>query len=137
MALEMKQSTRFGLVGIAALALLSGIHWLRGLSGVWGQTASYFLGVMPNVAAAIAIPFVFMGIVADQKKDQSLSNLRRWFYVSAVLSCCGLLGWEFIQRTSDRLIFDMNDLGATVVGSLLAYAIFLAVTPTAPPSNDS
>lgn len=125
-----KQSTRYGLVGIAALALLSGVHWIRGLSGELVPVAAYLVGVLPNMVAAIVIPFVFMGIVADQKKDGPPTTIQRWFYVSVITSCFGLLGWELIQRTSDRLIFDLNDLLATVVGSMIACAIFFAITPT-------
>ena len=132
---EWKQSTRFGLVGIAALALLSGVHWIRGLSVELVPAADYLIGVLPNVAAAIAIPFVFMGIAADQKKDAPPTTIQRWFYVSLVASCIGLLGWELIQQTSDRLIFDVNDIGATVVGSTIACAIFLAITRTARHNN--
>ena len=125
-----KQSTRYGLVGIAALALLSCVHWIRGLSGELVPAVAYLVGVLPNVVAAIAIPFVFMGIIADQKKDAPPTTIQRWFYASVITSCFGLLGWELIQRTSDRLIFDFNDLLATVVGSMIACAIFLAITPT-------
>ena len=125
-----KQSTRYGLVGIAALALLSCVHWIRGLSGELVPVVAYLVGVLPNVVAAIAIPFVFMGIIADQKKDAPPTTIQRWFYASVITSCFGLLGWELIQRTSDRLIFDFNDLLATVVGSIIACAIFFAITPT-------
>ena len=124
-----KQSTRYGLVGIAALALLSCVHWIRGLSGELVPVLAYLVGVLPNVVAAIAIPFVFMGIIADQKKDAPPTTIQRWFYASVITSCFGLLGWELIQRTSDRLIFDLNDLLATVVGSMIACAIFFAITP--------
>ena len=130
MTKDLKLSTRYGLTGIGALALLSVVHWMRGLSNEWIPTVSYLLGVAPNILAAIAIPFVFMSIVADHKKDASPTSLRRWTFASLGMSLVGLIGWEFIQRTSDKLIFDVNDLGATLVGATLACAIFYVITPT-------
>ena len=127
----MKLSTRYGLVGLGALALLSVSHWIRGLSGDWSPVLAYLLGVLPNLAAAIAIPFVFMGILADQKKDAPLSVIRNWFFGSVIASFVGLLGWELIQQRSDRLVFDLNDIGATIVGSTIAIPVFAAVTKRA------
>ena len=49
----MKLSTRYGLVGLGALALLSVGHWIRGLSGDWPPVLAYVLGVLPNTAAAL------------------------------------------------------------------------------------
>ena len=127
----MKLSTRYGVVGLAALALLSIGHWVRGLSGEWEPALAFFLGVLPNVAAAIAIPFIFMGVLADQKKDAPLSVIRNWFFGSVIVSFVSLLGWELIQQKSDRLVFDLNDIGATIVGSAIAIAVFAAVTKRA------
>ena len=42
----MKLSTRYGLVGLGALALLSVSHWIRGLSGDWSPVLAYLLGVL-------------------------------------------------------------------------------------------
>ena len=124
----MKLSTRYGLVGLGGLELLTGGHWIREISSDEAPALVYILGVLPNVAAAIAIPFVFMGAFSDQKKDASLRSLRNWFFASLVVSCAGLFGWEFIQRTSDRLVFDIDDLVATVFGSFLSLVIFAAIT---------
>lgn len=123
-------STQYGLMGLGTLALLSLVHWMRGLSNEWIPTVSYLLGVAPNILAAIAIPSVFMSIVADQKKDASPTSLRQWYVASLAMSFAGLIGWEFIQTTSDKLIFDVNDLGATLVGTTLTYALFYVITPT-------
>ena len=119
------------MTGAKPLQVQSVGHWIRGLSGDWSPALAYVLGVLPNTAAAIAIPFVFMGILADQKKDAPLSVIRNWFFGSVIASFVGLLGWELIQQRSDRLVFDLNDIGATIVGSAIALAVFAAVTKRA------
>ncbi|OYY63586.1 hypothetical protein [Sphingomonas sp. 28-62-11] len=129
----MKLSSRYGLIGIGGLALLSLTHWLRSLNGDWPSVVSYLIGVMPNVAAAIAIPFVFMGIWADQRKDAPVGVVRRWFFPTAAMSLAGLIGWELIQRGSGGLVFDVNDLGATVVGTVIGAGLFALVTPRTAP----
>ena len=72
-----------------------------------------------------------MGILADQKKDAPLSVIRNWFFGSVIASFVGLFGWELIQQRSDRLVFDVSDIGATIVGSAIAIAVFAAVTKRA------
>ena len=124
----MKLSTRYGLVGLGGLTLLTVGHWVREVSSNGAPASIYILGVLPNIAAAIAIPFVFMGIFADQRKDASLRSIRNWFFASVFVSCAGLFGWEFIQRTGDRLVFDTDDLIATLIGSVLSLGIFATIT---------
>lgn len=124
----MKLSTRYGLVGICSLALLTLVHWVRAQPKDWPAEFGYMLGVLPNALAAIAIPFVLMGIVADQKQALTRSKIRFSFYASVALSCAGLIVWEFIQRSSDRLIFDTDDLLATLFGSLFSIAVFMLIT---------
>ena len=101
---------------------------MRELSSDGAPALVYILGVMPNIAAAIAIPFVFMGIFADQRKDASLRSIRNWFFAAVLVSCTGLFGWESIQQTSNRLVFDIDDLIATFFGSVLSLGIFAAIT---------
>ena len=50
----MKLLTRYGLVGIGALGALSLVHWGRTLQYEAPEIVLYLLGVLPNVAAAIA-----------------------------------------------------------------------------------
>jgi hypothetical protein len=57
-----KPSTRYGVVGISALGLLSLVHWGRRSQYDGPEIVMYLMGVMPNVAAAIAIPFVLLSI---------------------------------------------------------------------------
>lgn len=137
----MKLSTRYGLAGIAGLALLSAVHTLRD-SVVRPITGDYLLGVLPNFAAAIAITFVLLGIWADHTKAPSFKAAQRAFIAAASISGIGLTGWEIVQRTSSRFVFDRDDLMATGVGLIVATLIFRAMTPGRiapvwnPPPND-
>lgn len=91
--------------------------------------SAYLLGVLPNLAAALAITFVLLSIWADHDKTLSFTALRRRFVVSASISGLGLLGWELVQRTSDRFVFDPHDIGATAIGIGLAGFLFYSLTP--------
>lgn len=124
----MKLATKYGLVGIGALAALSLAHWLRrsgyGGGGIW----VYILGVVPNLVAAVAIPFVALSAWADQNQGASYAAIRRCFVVVALVSAVGLVAWEFLQLTG-RLVFDAHDLGATIVGLGVGWLLFWLVTP--------
>ena len=61
----MKLSTRYGAVGIAALAALTAVQWLRENGQSKGEIPAYLLGVLPNLFAAIAITFVVLSFFAD------------------------------------------------------------------------
>ncbi len=125
----MKASTRYGLAGIAALAGLSLVHWLREIRFSRGDASDYLIGVAPNLCAAVAITFVVLSVWADQQKQVAYPAARRWFAIAAAISGVGLLGWEVFQRTSDNLVFDMHDIGATLAGLVISGAIFHLVTP--------
>lgn len=122
-------STRYGLAGISALALLSVVHWLRDGSGKFGPIGNYLIGVLPNFAAAIAITFVLLSIWADQKRDGNFVAAQRWFAGCASVSGVGLIGWEFFQRTSRKFVFDPHDVLATFVGIGTASLLFYVITP--------
>lgn len=124
----MRASTRYGLVGIAALALLAGVHWLRDVRVALPPTGVYLLGVLPNFAAAIAITFVLLSIWTDQNRAAGVASVKRAMLICALISGVGLVAWEFFQKTSDRLIFDPHDLGATLVGLVAAILAFYALT---------
>ena len=125
----MKLSTRYGIAGIAALATLTGVQWLREMKLPHDEVSDYLLGVLPNFCAALAITFVLLSILADQLKLNGTPAARRWFLFSAAVAGVGLLGWEAFQRTSDNFVFDYNDVGATLVGLVLSYFVFRLVTP--------
>lgn len=120
---------RYGLLGIAALATLSFVHWVRGRPPMDAPVLTYLLGVSPNVLAAVAIPFVCMGVWADQKPDAPLDLAWKGFAGISVLTGIALIAWEFNQVSSRRLVFDPHDIGATLVGLVLSVLLFAATTP--------
>ena len=125
----MKLATRYGLAGIGGLALLSFGHWLReGMSTV-GQPIEYLLGVLPNFAATIAVAFVFLSIWADRKGPLTFVEARTRFFICATVSGVGLVAWEFMQLTGDRLVFDFDDISATGIGLCAAGLLFFILTP--------
>ena len=121
----MKMSLRYTLVGLGALATLSFVGWLREIHFDGGEVASFLIGVLPNVAAAIAIPYVLLGIWIER-------NYTRL----ALFAGGGLIAWEFLQQSSRRLVFDFNDLGATLVGLLIGWLIFKRLTTQADTTAD-
>jgi glycopeptide antibiotics resistance protein len=87
------------------------------------------MGVLPNVAAAIAIPFVLLSIWADQNQNASYADARRSFVVVMLAAGAGLIAWEFIQQSSRTLVYDTHDIGATILGLGLGYLLFTLTTP--------
>lgn len=127
----MKLSTRYALVGIGALGALSLVHWGRKLQYDGAEVVLYLMGVLPNAAAAIAIPFILLSIWADQNQTASYAAARRSFVVVTLGTGVGLVAWEFIQQSSRSLVFDNHDIGATIVGLGLGCLLFALVTPRA------
>ena len=125
----MKLATRYGLAGIGGLALLSFGHWLREGRSIVGQPGEYLLGVLPNFAASIAVAFVLLSIWADRNGPLTFAAARNHFLICATVSGVGLVAWEFVQLTGDRLVFDLHDISATGIGLCAAGLLFLALTP--------
>lgn len=117
-------ASRAGVTGICALAALSAVHWLRDDVGGWGApSVVYALGVLPNLTAAVAIPYVLLGIWADRTKAGDPAAAFRMLVALALFGAAGLLVWELIQRRSSTLVFDLHDVGATVIGAATAVAL--------------
>lgn len=116
------------MAGIAALALLSGVHLLRDQALPPEPTRDYLLGVGPNFAAALAITFVLLSIWSDRNKDAAFAASKRAFFICAAISGIGLTAWELFQMTSKRLVFDPHDLGATLVGIGVAGVLFFVLS---------
>jgi hypothetical protein len=125
----MKLPTRYALAGIGALAVLSLVHWGRKMQFDAPEIISYLMGVMPNVVAAIAIPFVLLGIWADQQPTSSYSALRQRFVIVSLIAGLGLIAWELLQQSSPALVFDLHDIGATLIGLGIGVILFVFLTP--------
>jgi hypothetical protein len=128
----MRLSTRCGLTGIGALALLAAVHQLRGMERSPRPISDYLIGVLPNFAAAIAITFVLLSFWADQNPNAGIASAKRPFLLCASVSALGLLAWELFQKTSSRLVFDLHDVGATLVGVAVAGILFYILAPRSP-----
>jgi hypothetical protein len=131
----MQPSLRYGLAGIGALALLSLVQWLREQHLHPGPLGKYLLGVTPNFAAAIAITFVLLSVWADKNRGATIASARKGFAACAAISGFGLIGWELIQRTSGRFVFDFSDILATLLGIGASALLFHAISPSADAEN--
>jgi hypothetical protein len=88
----------------------------------------YLLGIAPNfIAAALIFPFAaltFRDSYANDIQKGDSSNLDKWFWSGLLISQIGLITWEFLQK-SGKLIFDTNDILATIAGGVTAVGIYL------------
>ncbi len=120
----MTHATKHAFTGMTALAVLSLGHWARAAGVFASPLATFILGVLPNVAAAVAIPSITAGALADMRKDRQVPIDLRTFTMLNLGSVAGLVAWEFVQRGSLSLRFDPADLAATFVGAAVAQWVF-------------
>jgi hypothetical protein len=117
-------SQRLALTGMGGLAALTGTQWLREHVRDPAPAAGFALGVMPNLAAAFAMPLVLASFFPSISGTPITVRSRRTYTWILAFTLTGLCGWEFVQTRSERFVFDLNDLVATVLGSLFAYGAF-------------
>lgn len=125
----MKLSTRYGLAGLGGLALLTLVQWARQEHLQHGAVLTYLIGVGPNFAAAIAITFVLLGAWSEQRPGADGARQRLRFYLSAAISGAGLLGWEAVQMLSRNLVFDWQDVLATLAGIAVCFLLNRTLSP--------
>jgi hypothetical protein len=88
---------------------------------------NYFLGIAPNFFPAIGIPALFVVFMMQLKSANKLLNEKR-FLTANLISIIGLVGWEFIQTSSEKLHFDWNDVLWTFIGAAIFQLIWV-LTP--------
>lgn len=113
------------------MGALSLVHWGRTLQYDAPEIVFYLMGVLPNVAAAIAIPFVLLSIWADQKPTATYQAARRTFAILTLVAVVGLIAWELMQQSSLSLFFDYHDIAATIFGLVVSWLLFVLLTPRA------
>ena len=109
---------------MAGLAALSATHWMRENVLDPSPVLAFALGVLPNLAAAFAMPLILASLVPLSAGAPDSSQGRRTYVWILAFTAFGLCAWEFIQARSNRFVFDTNDLVATACGSALAYLAF-------------
>jgi hypothetical protein len=113
--------TALSLAGVLGLALLSGTHWARESIPHPGGALAFALGVLPNLAAAFAMPLILASFLPSISGKPPSENARRKFVLLLSFTTLGLCSWELIQTFSQRFYFDLNDLAATLAGAVLAF----------------
>lgn len=89
---------------------------------------AFVLGWMPNYLAGLgfmALGIAILALAGDLTRDARLPGLAHPFMLLvAAGSLLGLIGWEFAQQAG-RLVFDVDDILATVGGVLTGYGLFV------------
>jgi hypothetical protein len=117
-------SQRLALTGMGGLAALTATQWLREHVRDPAPAMAFALGVMPNLAAAFAMPLVLASFFPSISRIPITVRSQRMYTWLLAFTLIGLCGWEFVQTRSERFVFDLSDIGATVLGSLSAYGVF-------------
>jgi hypothetical protein len=115
---------RLSITGMVGLAALSATHWMRDNILDPSPALSFALGVLPNLAAAFAMPLILASLVQLSSHPPDTAKIHRTYWWILSFTAAGLCSWEFIQARSSRFVFDTDDLVATVFGSILAYVAF-------------
>lgn len=129
----MQTTTRYALPGIAALAALEAVHYVRREQLPLSAIDQQVIGSAPNFFAAIAISFVLLAIWSAGATTSRLASSTRAFLACAAISGLSLTAWEFAQQVLRGFVFDTQDLWATLAGIFFAALLFITVTPPAAP----
>ena len=118
------------ILGLASHEVISEL--IRPIYGIGEGVIPYLLGVAPNfIAAGLIFPFSVLSLreyYPNENQQESRSNLNRWFWIGLGLTLIALITWEFMQKTGN-LIFDLNDILATLLGGLFAVLLFYLIAP--------
>ena len=97
---------------------------LRPKFGGQDELIGFILGVAPNfLAAGLIFPFGVL-MIAENYNKETISKINNYFWFGLVSSQVGLIVWEFMQESSEKLVFDLNDITVTLFGGLFAIGIY-------------
>ena len=116
---------RLSATGMIGLAALSATHWLREHVTAPAPLLAFVLGSMPNLAAAVAMPLILASFTPRISQVPITRKSRVTYLVVLSFTTMGLCVWELMQIRNDRFVFDIYDLIATGVGSVIAYVAFI------------
>jgi len=113
-----KKSDYLAFIVVFGVFLILFVHYIRD-NFKTGADLTLILGVAPNFISALCCPAVFLGYKSKVEKVVGNLNSFKWFVFCTLLSLAIVIGWEFNQTNLDSLIFDINDIVASVCGAIL------------------
>jgi hypothetical protein len=98
------------------------VHLIRPLPADLGPAIKWIIGVLPNFAAAVWLPFI---IETFRKRIMKSSSWRIFdnFYFLVIAAFLFLILWEAVQLWFWNYPFDKFDILASFVGALAAAAL--------------
>ena len=120
-------SRHLTVAGIALAALIL-VQWMRPGFAASAAVVRHLLGMVPNLAGAVAVPFLLTGLWASRHPDATLRHARRYFARHNLLTLVGLVAWEFLQQYSRLLVFEPVDMAAALAGWAVAWLVFVALS---------
>lgn len=123
--MHFKLSERLAATGIVGLAALTAAQWLRENIADPEPITAFTLGILPNLTAAFAMPLILASF-SDRTSGTAVTLAIRLAYIRVLLfTTSGLCGWELLQTQMQGFVFDVYDLLATGLGSIIAYQTFV------------
>jgi hypothetical protein len=132
LTMQLEHPQRLAAIGIVGLAALSATDGLRENLSDPGPVLSFALGVMPNLEAAFAMPLLLASFTPRCSRAPITPASRSTYLWILAFTTSGLVGWEFMQTRSDRLVFDVYDILATGIGATLAHVVFARLARSGP-----
>lgn len=117
----------FSIFAICFLCFQGVSYYLRPHYSGENALVSYFLGIAPNFLPAIGIPALFVVFMMQLKSSSKWLNEKKDL-TSNLISLTGLIAWEFIQTSSNKLHFDWNDILWTIIGAAI-FQLIWKLTP--------
>lgn len=70
------------------------------------------------------MPLILASLTNKVTENENPRAAHTMYLFISAFTTLGLIAWEFIQINSRNLYFDLSDIGATFVGTFLAYASY-------------